>query len=434
MSTSSVVNLLRIAASLEATNPVLAYELERSALAVINPGAKSFEKNLGDLVEVLKGLKQELEAADKKLDLDDAAEFAKFFDNEAEAEAEELRQMLKVGSFLLHMADESTGGIMDKVKGLFKKKDKKPETEEKPAGYQMSEREMDEFVEGDRDWVEGSQKVEQESKENKEFFEDAKAVQTLLDRVRDKPSRSMVRTIIKDLGDLIERGTKLMKGDRKVQDSLSHKDVVVDDDAKPAPKGKPAMQGLEGIVTQYTSLLNDIEGDDAKLVKTLKEFFKKVQPVLEEDRASLAAKRAKILPLLVRTASANPRVRPALLPVIKRWTGRVAAGQPQKPSDLDARSTHAKGHPRFTYFTWYMAYSDPSSQEYPIIVFVNDGREADPGDPASSLKVISFGSQEEYNTWKEGEVGDPANAEPIDPADADDMASQAQFLEASHFA
>jgi hypothetical protein len=86
------------------------------------------------------------------------------------------------------------------------------------------------------------------------------------------------------------------------------------------------MQGLEGIVTQYTSLLNDIEGDDAKLVKTLKEFFNKVKPVLEEDRASLASRRAKILPLLVRTASANPAVRPALLPVIKRWTGKGVHG------------------------------------------------------------------------------------------------------------
>lgn len=326
MSTANVVNLLRIAASLEATNPVLAYELERSALAVINPGAKSFEKNLGDLVEVLKGLKQELEDADKKLDLDDAAEFAKFFDNEAEAEAEELRQMLKVGSMLLRMADESTGGIMDKVKGLFKKKDKSPETEEKPANYQMSEREQDEFVEGDRDWTDGSQKIEKESKENKEFFEDAKAVQTLLDRVRDKPSRSMVRTIIKDLGDLIDRGTKLMKGDRKVDDVPSHKDVMVDDDAKPAPKKGPDTKGLEGIVTRYSDLLNSIEGDDQKLVKTLKEFFNKVKPFIEEDRASLASNRRKILPLLVRTASSNPRVRPAILPVIKRWTGKGVHG------------------------------------------------------------------------------------------------------------
>jgi hypothetical protein len=326
MSTANVVNLLRIAARLEATDPLLAHELERSALAVINPGAKSFEKHLKEVVDVLKGLKEELEQADKQLDVDDAKEFAKFFDDEAEAQAEELRQMLKVGSTLLRLADEQSAGIMDKVKGLFKKKDKKPETEEKPAGYQMSEREQDEFVEGDRDWVEGSQKVEQESKENKEFFEDAKSVQTLLDRVRDKPSRSMVRTIIKDLGDLIARGEKLLKGDRKVEDSLSHKDVVVDDDAKPAPKKKPTMQGLEGIVTQYTSLLNDIEGDDAKLVKTLKEFFNKVKPVLEEDRASLASKRAKILPLLVRTASANPSVRPAILPVIKRWTGKGVHG------------------------------------------------------------------------------------------------------------
>lgn len=322
MSTAYVRNLLRIASRLEATDPILAYELERNALAVINPGAQTFEKHVEDTVNVLKSLKEELEQADKQLDLDDAKEFAKFFDDEAEAQVEDLRQQLKVGAMILRLADD-TAGVMDKVKGLFKKKEKKPDVEEKPAGYQMSEREQDEFVEGDRDWTDGGQKVEKESKENKEFFEDAKSVQTLLDQVRDKPSRSMVRTIIQDLGDLIERGTKLMKGDRKVEDSLSHKDVVVDDDAKPAPKKGPDTKGLEGIVTRYSDLLNSIEGDDQKLVKTLKEFFNKVKPFIEEDRASLAANRRRILPLLIRTASSNPRIRPAILPVIKRWTSKA---------------------------------------------------------------------------------------------------------------
>jgi SPX domain protein involved in polyphosphate accumulation len=183
MTTAYVCNLLRIASSIEASDPILAYELERNALAVINPGAKRFEEHVKETVDVLKALKEELEAADKKLDLDDAKEFAKFFDNEAEAQVEELRQILKVGAVLLRYADD-TAGVMDKVKGFFKKKKKEPETEEKPAGYQMSEREQDEFVEGNRDWTDGSQKVEKESKENKEFFEDAKSVQTLFEKVR----------------------------------------------------------------------------------------------------------------------------------------------------------------------------------------------------------------------------------------------------------
>ncbi len=320
MNTPYVRNLLRIASSIRASNPLLAYDLERSALSVINPGAASFEKTLEDTVDHLKALKSDLEEADKKLDLDDAKEFAKFFDEEAKAQEEELRQLLKVSAVLIQADD--TAGIMDKVKGIFKKKPK-PDSDESSPSYDMSEQEMDEFVEGDRDWVDGSKKVEKETSENKAFFEDVKSVQTLLDRVRDKPSRSMVRTIIQDLGDLIERGTKLLKKDRKVDDAPS---VKLDDSGlndKPAAKtGPAAVPGLEGIVTQYTSLLQDVEGDDKKLVKLLKEFFNKVKPALEEDRAQLAAKRAKILPLLVRTASASPGVRPALVPVIRRWTGR----------------------------------------------------------------------------------------------------------------
>jgi len=322
MSTRHVVNLLRIASSLEASDPVLARQLERCALSVVNPGAKKFEEHVGEVVEVLKSLKSDLEKADKQLDTDDAKEFAKFFDDEAKAETEDLRQMLKVSAVLLRYADD-TAGIMDKVKGFFKKKPA-DETKANEPSYQMDESEMDEFVEGKRDWSEPSQKIEKETRENKEFFEDAKSVQNLIDKVRDKPSRNMVRTIIDDLGGLIERGTALMKGKRKVEEAVSHKDVLVDESAKPAPKQKPSTQGLEGTVTRYTDLLNSIEGDDAKLLKTLKEFFGKVKPFLEEDVAeiSMASKRAKILPILVRTASANPRVRPVLLPVIKRWTGR----------------------------------------------------------------------------------------------------------------
>ena len=321
MSTRHVVNLLRIASSIEASNPVLSRQLERCALSVINPGAKRFEEHVGEVVEVLKSLKAELEKADKQLDTDDAQEFAKFFDDEAKAETEDLRQMLKVSAVLLRYADD-TAGVMDKVKGFFKKK--KPaddETKANEPSYQMDESEMDEFVEGKRDWSEPSQKIEKETRENKEFFEDAKSVQSLIDKVRDKPSRNMVRTIIEDLGGLIERGTKLMKGERKKAPVLDESEGKKEAPKKEGP-GVPKDFNLESTVDHYTDMLKEAAGDPKKLSKYLKEFFNAVKPALEEDRASLAAKRAKILPLLVRTASANPGVRPVLLPVIKRWTGR----------------------------------------------------------------------------------------------------------------
>lgn len=303
-----VMNLLRIASRIKKSDSILAHALERNALAVVNPGAQKFEQHVGDVVEVLKSLKKDLEKADKEFglfdDADGAAEFAKFFDDEAAADAmEELQRMLKIGARMLRMADD-TAGIMDKVKGLFKKK-KKPEEEAGPS-YQMDESEMEEFVDGKRDWSEPNQKVEKETRENKEFFEDAKNVQQLLDKVRDKPSRNMVRTIIQDLGDLIERGAKLMKGERKVDKAPQAEDLIKSnaDDAK-------------DLVAKYMPMLEGKGGAD--LMKALKDFFEEVNPLLGEAHSPVAS-RKQLLPLLVRTASANPSVRPILLPVIRRWT------------------------------------------------------------------------------------------------------------------
>jgi len=312
MKNRNVVNLLRIASSIEASNPVLSRELERLALSVINPGAKKFEDHVGDVVEILKDLKAELEKADKQLDTDDAKEFANFFEDEAKAQTEDLRQMLKVGAYILRMADD-TAGVMDKVKGFFKKKDKTadPDTKANEPSYQMDESEMDEFVDGKRDWSEPSQKIEKETKENKEFFEDAKNVQQLLDKVRDKPSRSMVKTIISDLGDLIERGTALMKGKRKVEKVPQADDVV-----------KSNAEDAKDLVAKYAPMLEGASGAD--LMKALKDFFAEASPLLEAPRAAVGSRR-ELLPLLVRTASANPSLRPVLLPVIKRWTGKTAS-------------------------------------------------------------------------------------------------------------
>lgn len=319
MSNRNVFNLLRIASRLEATDPQLASSLERCALSVINPGAKKFEEHVGDVVEVLKNLKSELEKADKQLDvndpLNDHTEFAKWCDEHIDPESEDLGLMLKVSAHILRMADDETAGVMDKVKGLFKKK--KPADDEAKANepsYQMDESEMDEFVEGKRDWSEPSQKIEKETRENKEFFEDAKNVQQLLKKVRDKPSRKMVRMIIQDLGDLIDRGMKLMKGKRNVE-KAPQVDLSEEEPKKP---GAPSKPDLKFNVQHYTDMLKEKEGDEKATIKVLKEFFNVMQPLL----ASRKVKRSDVLPLLVRTASANPGVRPVLLPIIKRWTGK----------------------------------------------------------------------------------------------------------------
>lgn len=321
MSYANVRNLLRIAASVSKTDPVLGERLERSALAVINPGRRQFEQTIEDTVELLKGLRDDLIRADRELDTDDAKEFAKFFDSEAAHEEEELRQLLKIGAVLVR-ADE-TAGVMDKVKSLFKRKKKpEPEPEEESwPSYSMGDDEIDEFVEGKRSWQDPGASVEKEARENKDFFEDAGNVVKLLDRIRDKPSRRMVRQIIEDLTELIERGTRLMRGQRKKAPALDESRGKAEP-PKSDGSGVPKDFNLENIVLHYADMFQEASGDPKKLAKYLKEFFNAVRPVLEEDRATLASKRAKILPLLVRTASANPGVRPVLLPVIRRWTGR----------------------------------------------------------------------------------------------------------------
>lgn len=314
MNRLAVRNLLRIATRVEVTDPALACELVRSATAVINPGAKRFEQHVEDTVKILEGLKAELEKADKQLDTDDAAEFAKFFDDEAAAETEELRQMLKVSALLMRVAaEDEVAGIGDWLKNKFKKKDKEPEAS---PSYMMDDESMDDFVDGKKDWADPGTHVEKETRENKEFFEDADSIVKLLDKVRDKPSRNMVRSILTDINELIAKGRQLMKGERKVDKALqvdtSESDVKP---GKPEPRSKPL--NLDSTINHYTDMLKESAGDEKKTLRYLKEFFETVKPSL-----GIASQRRKMLPLLVRTANANPKTRPMLLPVIKRWTGR----------------------------------------------------------------------------------------------------------------
>ncbi len=252
--------------------------LGRSITALINPGARRFDQHIGDVVDVLKGLKEELETADRQIDTDDAKEFAKWFDGVAEAEVEDLHQTLKVSSVFLRLADD-TAGVVDRVKNLFKKAPVQKGDGESGASYDMPESEMDDFVEGKRDWSDPSAKVEKESRENKEFFEDAKNVQQLLEKVREKPSRKMVRMIIKDLDELIERGTAIMGKGRKSDKVPQAEDFVGVEKPveKPGSSGKPDL-GFN--VQHYTDMLIEAMGDEKATLKVLKEFFKVMEPHL----------------------------------------------------------------------------------------------------------------------------------------------------------
>jgi hypothetical protein len=311
-------NLLRIASKLSKTDPILAYELERRTLALVHPGVQKFEEHVKDVVEILKGLKDELVQADRELDVDkDFEEFAKFFDDEAEAQKEELSNKLKIVSASMRVAEE-TANISDIVKNIFKKKPKKTEDESIDTDYRMDDSTMDEFVEGKRGWEDPSVYAEKETKENKEFFEDSKSIVNLLDKVRDEPSRKMVKFIIDHLNDLIDKGTRLMHG---VYEKT--KPVEIEDDEKKKPEEKkPGVKktfNLDNTIEHYMDMLKESSGDEQKVVKYLKEFFNAVKPALEEDRAALASNRAKILPILVAAAKASPRTKSILASIVRRW-------------------------------------------------------------------------------------------------------------------
>jgi hypothetical protein len=132
------------------------------------------------------------------------------------------------------------------------------------------------------------------------------------------------------------------------------------------------------------------------------------------------ARAAAALRTIASKIEASRRPDPALVAsdvrrFLAEMTGQQAAPayKPSKPSEMT--NPHQAE---------YLLYSDTNSAELPLVVFVHDPYEGE-------MKIMSFGSQEEVDAWTgkqpDGEYGeagtDPANAEPIDPADADELAA-----------
>ncbi len=317
---------IKIARRLAKTDPVLGYEHERSAIAIVNPGAKSFEQDLSNTVSTLEGLEKELEAALEDIDSMDAKEFANYFDDAVEAEEEQLRQMLKKAS--------TVAGFMD----FFKKK-KKPKEEPKEdapgakddkdakanePSYHMDDDSMDEFVEGKKEWKDPGHYVEQEANENKEFMGGVKKVLDDMDKIREKPTRETVQGIMKRVQELIKKGKDMMKGAREHLKKPDTK-VEVTEEGRQEPKpgaGKKLSPGdLERLVDHYTDMLKESLGDQGKTVKFLKDLFRDVGPAIHEERAEIAAVRKKMAIMLVHLANMNYELRPQLFPVIRRLAG-----------------------------------------------------------------------------------------------------------------
>jgi hypothetical protein len=293
-------------------------------LAVVNPGVRVFEDHVEEMVGVLKSLKQELDGALRDfVDDDDAKEFAKFF-KDGFAEEEQLQNILDRTKSLGKVA--STAGFKDFWKKMMKRGEPDDSASMSPS-YQMDESVMDDFVEGTSEWADASHFIEQEFRENKEFFNGAHEVIRQIEKIRKHPVKESIEALRDRIGILIRQGQRLVQGLRKHLLEPAAKVTIEDDEAETAPpSGKslsPAV--LENTVEHYIDMLRESLGDEKKTTKFLKELFDQVSPMLETERGSLAAKaeaRRRILPILVRFASRVPSARPVILPIVRQALGR----------------------------------------------------------------------------------------------------------------
>jgi hypothetical protein len=115
---------------------------------------------------------------------------------------------------------------------------------------------------------------------------------------------------------------------------------------------------------------------------------------------------------------------------LKKILAAVSSNIPSKPSDLALSG----GPTGFLYHTHYMVYSDVQSEEYPFVVFFCDSWNTSEGE--NPIQIMSFGSQAELNAWKSSSgtpETTPSNIEPIEPSDADEIASSAKLVEVNNF-
>ncbi len=256
-------------------------------------------------------INKDLDKALNDIDTDDAEEFAKFFDDVIDAEEEQLLTSLGRIKALKTASSVMTAGPLDFVKNIFKKKPAPEETDDSEGSdgvspsYTMDDSTMDEFVDGKTDWEDASHYIKHEFNENTEFFSGVDGLLKSLKEVRKKPSRSLVESIKKTCEKMIRFGESIVKGARQHLMEPGTKNP----DRKPSSK-------LDGTVEHYADMLKESLGDEKKTLKFLKELFKEVGPLIEDERATLASK--KILPVLIRTARSVPRTREVLVPVIRR--------------------------------------------------------------------------------------------------------------------
>lgn len=329
MTDPRVEAIVRIAR--EIPDPLLGYELEASAralvasrpVAVVNPGVKSWEQHVEEMVAVLKSLDQELKDALEEYET--AEEFSKFFE-EGIVEEDELKKILDRTRELGKVA--STAGVKDFFKNMLRKLKKESDEAESSGvepSYVLDESTIDDFLAGKAEWADASHYVQEEFQENKDFFTGAQDVLSEMEKARHRPTRDALQRIQKRVQQLVRAGQRMLQGIRKHLLEPAPQIQIEEDEEPEAPAGKKTVFNLEGTVGHYIDVLRENLDDPDRLVKLLRELFSEVQPAIETERASLAARdeaRRRVLPVLVRFAKERPHVRPMLLPILRQAAGR----------------------------------------------------------------------------------------------------------------
>lgn len=332
-------NLLRIASSIADESPYISYELSSSTrrlvgdgvrISVVNPGMKTFEEYVDQMVVVLKSLSQELEKSLQ--DLDTAKEFAKFFTGQL-VEEEELQELLNKAQKLGKVASRyKIAGFKDWFKDVtkfFRQENDEAEKAGMQPTYQLDDSTMDDFVEGSVEWTDASYYIEQEFKENREFFDGANQVLKDMEALRKAPTAEAVESILDRVKRYVRSGENILKGFRKHLLEPSSK-IDLGDDSEEKSKSKPSsdpLWNLESTVEHYVDVLRDNLGDEKKTLSLLKELFGKVKPALSDGQGELGlaarmAAQRRVLPVLIRLAHSRPSSRPVLMPIIRQATGR----------------------------------------------------------------------------------------------------------------
>lgn len=329
-----VRNLVRVATSLRAANPELSKELllntrrlvgDSVRISVINPGVKTYEEYVKEIVTTLKDLKTDL--SDALTELDDAEEFSEFF-SDVFFEEEELKELLSNAKGLGKVSSRTSGfkDWFDGVVNFFKKDDTGDDSSTGvDSEYNLDEVAIDEFVEGSRAWNDASFYIEEEFKENKEFFSGVREAIAEVEKLRKSPSRELTKALIGELDKLIKFGERMLSGVRK---HLSEPSAMIDlseDEEAPKPQEDGASDiawGLETTVDHYLEALQNALGNEKKTISLLKELFSKVSPSLKTATAQqLKVRREaqnKVLPAMIKLAYHKPDTRSVLLPIIKQ--------------------------------------------------------------------------------------------------------------------